>query len=427
MKKIAAVAVACAVIMAMSSAAAQAGGGPFKAATYPVAEKAEAINVHGLEIPGAVTICHKGTFDTGEEGAPNPTQPQESLEVHPIYSECKVEAGGTFKANVVTTGCNYVFHSAAPGTQNGSMDIVCQAGRQIKVIVEGIAGCVITVGSQTGLKSIEYVNQAGPPEAVKVNAELSAINWKVTPQCGLVIEEAGTGIYREGEEFGGGAARLAPAGHPASAVLKGLNQRSEPDAVEVGSRPHWNRNAIKLPLGEKAGTIGWGTLTLESSAGNTTCRSAQAANVENTEGTDIQETGLLATWGCKAIGGKCAGSEARLSAKSLPWSATALEEGPELFRQEASGIALETECYVGGKPTESLTFKTGPVLGEIGTWTPKVQNGTTPTKPSEIVFDAASGHLYAESEGKAIAGTIKGKLKFVGYLDSGTVPTITLE
>src|SRR5262249_29562954 len=129
-------------------------------------------------------------------------------------------------------------------------------------------------------------------------------------------------------------------------------------------------------------------------------------------------------------GGKCAGNEARLSAKSLPSTATVLEEGAEgsgLYRLQSSGIELTSECYVGGKLTESLTFKTGPVLAETGTSTPAWLNGTTATKPSEVSFDPSAGHLYAESEGKAISGTPKGQLKFVGYVDRGTTPVIILE
>ena len=178
------------------------------------------------------------------------------------------------------------------------------------------------------------------------------------------------------------------------------------------------------------GTIGWGTLTLESTAGNVTCHTAQAANIENTEGAARQETVLLVTWECIAIGGKCAGSEARLSARGLPWIATVLEEGVEdsgVYRQEAAGIELDSECYVGGKLTESQAFRTGPVLGETGTWTPKEQNGSSAAKPTEVAFDTASGHLYAESEGKAIAGTPRGKLKVVGYADTGAVPLIGVE
>jgi hypothetical protein len=196
------------------------------------------------------------------------------------------------------------------------------------------------------------------------------------------------------------------------------------------STPHWYENGSKVPLGEKVGTIGWGTVTLESTAGNITCRTATAANLENTATAASQETVLLATWECKAVGGKCAAGEARLSARSLPWVATVLEEGPEgseAFRQEAAGIGLNAECYVGGKLTESLAFKTGPLLTETGTWTPLEQNGTSAAKPFEIAFDRTSGHLYAESEGKAIAGTPKGRLKVVGYLDNAPVPLIALQ
>src|SRR5262249_12009559 len=185
----------------------------------------------------------------------------------------------------------------------------------------------------------------------------------------------------------------------------------------------------KLPLGERGGPMGGGTRTPKSTAGNTTCHSAQAANVENTAGAIRQETVMLVTWECKAIGGKCAANEARLSAKSLPSTATVLEDGAEfseLYRLQASGIELDSECYVGGKLTESLTFKTGPVLAQTGPSTPAWLNGNTATKPSEVSFDPSSGHLYAESEAKAISGTPKGNLKVVGYVDKGTTPVITL-
>jgi hypothetical protein len=52
---------------------------------------------------------------------------------------------------------------------------------------------------------------------------------------------------------------------------------------------------------------------------------------------------------------------------------------------------------------------------ETGTATPKEQNATTAGKPTEVIFDAASGHLYAGTEGKAIKATTRGKLKVEGY------------
>src|SRR5262249_36222941 len=112
--------------------------------------------------------------------------------------------------------------------------------------------------------------------------------------------------------------------------------------------PHWYKNATKLPLGEKSPLIGWGTLTLESSAGTVTCHSAQVANVENIAGAARKEVGLFATWECKPIGGSCTGGEQRATPGQLPWMGTMLEEGvegSEEFREEGWGIELNLECF----------------------------------------------------------------------------------
>lgn len=45
-----------------------------------------------------------------KKGRPHPAGPQETLEVHPRYSECEWTTGRVFKAEVNTTGCNYVLH-----------------------------------------------------------------------------------------------------------------------------------------------------------------------------------------------------------------------------------------------------------------------------------------------------------------------------
>jgi phosphodiesterase/alkaline phosphatase D-like protein len=193
--------------------------------------------------------------------------------------------------------------------------------------------------------------------------------------------------------------------------------------------PHWYKNASKLALGEKSQLIGWGTLTLESSTATATCHSAEAANVENTAGAARKEVVLLATYECKPVAGNCTGGEARATPRHLPWNGTVLEEGlegSEEFREEGWGIEINLECFKGGINTASELFRTGPVLAETGTSTPALLNGTTAAKPSELFFDASSGHLYAEVEKAAVKGTTKGKLKFVGYQDNATVPLLTL-
>jgi alpha-tubulin suppressor-like RCC1 family protein/phosphodiesterase/alkaline phosphatase D-like protein len=193
--------------------------------------------------------------------------------------------------------------------------------------------------------------------------------------------------------------------------------------------PHWYKNAMKVPLGEKSNLIGWGTLTLESSAGTTTCHTAQAANVENTAGAARKEVVLFAAWECKPIGGSCTGGEQRATPRHLPWQGTQLEEGVEgsgEFREEGWGIELNLECFKGGVNTNNMLFKTGPVAAETGTFTPRWLNGTTATKPSEASFDLSSGHLDAEVEKAGVQGTTKGKLKFVGYQDNASTPLITI-
>jgi hypothetical protein len=193
--------------------------------------------------------------------------------------------------------------------------------------------------------------------------------------------------------------------------------------------PHWYSNGTKVPLGAEAQLIGWGTLTLESSAGTVTCHSAQVANVENTAGAARKEVGLFATWECKPVGGSCTGGEQHVTPRHLPWMGTMLEEGvegSEQYREEGWGTEINLECFKGGLNTASQLFKTGPVLAETGTSTPAWLNGTTATKPSELSYDTASGHLYAEVEKAALKGTTKGNLKFVGYLDKGTTPVISL-
>ena len=140
----------------------------------------------------------------------------------------------------------------------------------------------------------------------------------------------------------------------------------------------------------------------------------------------------VATWECKAIGGECAvaGHEARLTARGLPWAGTTLEEGEEAsgeFRREDSGVAIADECWMEGVKTGALVFKTGPVLTETGTMSPKVQNGSSAGKPSEVVFTGEPGHLFAETEGKvAIKGTTKGQLKVEVYSSASPIPLITL-
>jgi hypothetical protein len=203
MKRIRLVGLAFMTVIAMSgvaAASASARSFEFRAETYPVQVRGHSASAQSFEFGGLGVACKKAGFNSGEEGARNPAGPQASLEVHPIYSECETTLAGIAKAIVNTTGCNYVFHVAEPQTKNGLVDIKCAAGKQIEVVDEGIPGCVIEVPEQTGLKSVEYVNEQ---RKIKVNAEFTNIAYKTTSACGLVIKEGGGGAYRGSEVFEG--------------------------------------------------------------------------------------------------------------------------------------------------------------------------------------------------------------------------------
>ena len=174
---------------------------------------------------------------------------------------------------------------------------------------------------------------------------------------------------------------------------------------------HWQKNGVNTANGEKFQTISWGTLTLESSAGNISCHNAAAANVENTATEAKQESIAFATWECKPLSGECAeeGLRERATAKNYPWTGNVTEPSAEVFKSKFANIEVNIECYKsateelipgsgGGKVTGSLLFKTGKVLTEEGASEPENKNGTSPGKPSEVIITGEPGHLYAESE-----------------------------
>jgi hypothetical protein len=211
--------------------AASASAHLFLAHEYLVLVKALSQNPQGFEIPGAVSICKDGHFMTGEEGGKDPEGPSETLLIHPLYLGCSVSIGAVknVPAEVLTKGCNYVFHALAPSTNDGTVDVECEAGKAIEIKVTSIAGCVISVESQSGLKTVEYVNLTGGK--VDVNAKVSNIAWKAASACSLAGTSGNNAKYEEGE--------ITPVtevnkltGNPARALSEGI-KGGLPDAIMV--------------------------------------------------------------------------------------------------------------------------------------------------------------------------------------------------
>jgi hypothetical protein len=186
----------------------------------PVRVLALSTNDQGFEIAGAVSVCKHAHFATNG----TVTSPAETLLVGPSYSECEAEVGGTVhKVTVLTTGCDYVFHAAAPSKAEGKVDIECETGKEIVVHVEGLEGCEIKIKAQTGLGTVEYVNEAGGK--VKVNAKVTGITFS-SAKCPAGVATSGTnGIYREGKFSKRGEPELGTGA--ASALAEGFNSSGE--------------------------------------------------------------------------------------------------------------------------------------------------------------------------------------------------------
>jgi hypothetical protein len=189
--------------------AASASASTFLAAEYPVLVKGEG-GTQTFEAGGATSVCSKILAMSGEEGGKDPTGPTATLLIHPKYEECNVTISAVkVPAKVLTTGCNYVFHAALSLTKEGSVDVECATGKKIQIELEGtLAGCVISVESQAGLKTVDYMNSDPVAGKVKVEAAVKKIKWAATSLCGIALsgEEAtytGTATAEGKNELGG--------------------------------------------------------------------------------------------------------------------------------------------------------------------------------------------------------------------------------
>jgi len=226
MKRIGVMGLALALAVAMSAAMAVSASVAyeFKAAQYPAHVLGKFTNPQGFEFAGGVVVvCKEGTLNTGEEKASDPIRDSPILVAHPTYTKCTASG---FNANVRTTGCIYSFHEVPPGQLEGLVDIACRSHLRIEVEPEAIPGCVITI-APGATPSIEFRNENGK---LRINAEVID-RWNASSECGFAVLR-GIGAYREGEAVGS-ITKLAPPGHPASALLEGFNSLNEADPIEI--------------------------------------------------------------------------------------------------------------------------------------------------------------------------------------------------
>jgi hypothetical protein len=402
MKRLKFIGLALAASLALAAVAASAASAAmFKAETYPVTIKAHATNFQGFQITGSVTVCKKLDV-TGSSTADSQT-----LEVHPVYSECEVALAGTFKAKVDTTGCNYLFHAASPSTNLATVDVKCEAGKEIITHVEGIeAGCEIKVPSQNGLKKIEFVNEgSGSARKVSTNATVTGITWSATGGCGLKESSGSNGEYKEGKFSAIGTPELGPG--QAKALTEGFTELNEPDGVFVKASPRYTKNGTILaatPPAKKTKTLVWGKLKLKSAAiGESTCETVGVANVFNPENVLSGKGETLAFTAVECVNASCP-KTTTLKAVGLPWPSELIEEPGGNIRSENTSMKVINACEGGAE----VEFTTTSGAHEK----PLAKNGSGGcNKPGEIEFDAGSGNLVHGAE----PGSFSSSLKTCGY------------
>jgi hypothetical protein len=277
---------------------------------------------------------------------------------------------------------------------------------------------VITVGTQSGIKTVEYVNEAGK---VRVNAEASGIKYKASSACGISLEGANA-KYREGE-FVAGVAKLAPEGHPAVALSEGFNELAEPDSVEVQTT-HWYKNGAILKEGTKLPIVTWGALALNSAAGSATCHAAGGGYLENPVGggSGISHLELLGTFECESKKVCPTGQTPEVTAEKLPWAAV-VEEPEALVRMRISGVKVFVACVLGGKVESGTKFVTNEASACCKALMPVTGHGTSTTHPGFFEFGAGSGELEKEGSAEATKDTVESELKYVGFGEQDLINT----
>jgi hypothetical protein len=453
----------------------------FRAESYPVVEKSKNTNIHGFSIAAGavVSLCKSATFNTGEEGAVNPTKESETITVHPIYSECFITIpAGNSEATVSTTGCNYTLRAKSPGTSGGEVKVVCSGTNKITVTDNTLPACKTKVGTQT-LKGVSYVDEPGLPAfgEVSVGSEVEKIKWE-TEGCG-VASSGEDGQYREGELVLG-VAKLAEKGKPANVKTKGETEAKAEDKVVVsGAEPgqtgtaHYYKNGISLaallPEKEKVPVLSWGTLTLKSeppsTAATTSCENAAGGFAENPGGINGPagkgQTSDFASWNCSQA--ECpTGAEVefpptsgkfvklefivfpggtpinpKVAKGSLPWPNVLTEPEAKKIRAESKQVAVVLACVAqksveGAAPFGDGDGDTPQFLGEptfcqtAGSFKqePLIENGTQIGGPatSKITFDETSGKLSCEGPNSEkppktikFGGKTSGKLHVMTY------------
>jgi len=186
-----------ALVIAISTAAtgpAAASASEFKAGGYPATLTGSQLASERLQIffsEGSV-VCETATLSGTLAGAAN------NVTLHPVFGTCS--AFDFVNIPVATTGCDFKLHSGAlagTGIWEGTLDVVCEAGKSITLTA---FGCEVSIGSVNGLSELDLVDDREIPEDVTVRPLIGGIPYTVKksgPVCALT-----TGSFTNGSMTG---------------------------------------------------------------------------------------------------------------------------------------------------------------------------------------------------------------------------------
>jgi hypothetical protein len=139
--------------------------------------------------------------------------------VSSTYTKCK--SFGFAEATVSSNGCKYIFRPTEKVSSDNfkaHMDISCPAGKAIEIVA---ATCAATIGAQSGLTSVDLVNNTGAsPKDISITLTVTKFAYTVTKD-GFGCPFSGTGSKTDGELSGGGTLTASSGGSAVGIEITG--------------------------------------------------------------------------------------------------------------------------------------------------------------------------------------------------------------
>jgi hypothetical protein len=163
---------------------------------YPVSITGNQLASHSFTTNAGTITCTTATF-TGSATAASATQ-----DVEAAYSGCTFLK--IINVKVEMKGCKYRFHageSVVTGESSGSVDVVSKTGKNCEtepITFSAGSLCTVTVGPQTGLKTVKFITKATTPQTIEVVPNVTGIKYTQVSGSACAHETTANGVYNPG-------------------------------------------------------------------------------------------------------------------------------------------------------------------------------------------------------------------------------------